>query len=452
LIVKEVFMLLILLLVASVAFLILATSRLHLHPFLALLFTAIGYGLFSGMPLNLIASSINEGFGATIGHVGILIVAGTIIGTFLDQSGGAFSLAERIVKTIGERHVPAAMAFIGWVVSIPVFGDSGFVILAPLNRALTKRAKLSLATTVVALAMGLTASHNLVPPTPGPIAAAGILNADLGLVIMLGAPIGLFAAMIGWLWATRVASRVYIDPKPEMTEQEMIEKVRQAPSAGKAVVPIVVPILLILMRSVAAFPTRPLGEGFLWSLFMFIGDPIIALIIGVLLAFLLPKKFETQMLSASGWVGKGMLNAAIIILITGAGGAFGRVLQNSGMAAVVGETLSEARLGIWLPFLLAAAIKSAQGSSTVALITTASLFAPLATALGFDTPLAVAFAVLAIGAGSMVASHANDSMFWVVTQMSNMDVPTGYKLHSLGTAVMGTSAAALIWLLSLFLF
>jgi len=445
-------MFLILLLVVAIVLLILSTNRLNLHPFLALLFVAIGYGLFAGMPLDRVASSLNEGFGSTVGHIGILIVAGTIIGTFLERSGGAFALAERMIRVIGERRVPLAMALIGWLVSIPVFADSGFVILQPLNRALTKRAKLSLAATAIALCLGLMATHTLVPPTPGPVAAAGILKADLGLVILLGLPVSLFTALVAWLWATRVAARVYIDPISNVTEQEVIEKAGHAPHPLRAILPIVAPILLIVMKSVAQLPSAPLGTGFVQRLLMFVGEPAIALLLGVLLAFLLPRRLTAEMVSTTGWVGNGMVNAAIIILITGAGGSFGKVLQNSGIGEIIGQRLADAHLGIWLPFLLSAALKTAQGSSTVAIITTSSLLSPLMVSLGFDGALARAFIVLTIGAGSMVASHVNDSFFWVVTQMSNMDVPTGYKLHTLGSAVIGTATGLLIWVASLFAF
>ncbi len=408
-------MFLILLLVLAIALLILATNRLNLHPFLALLFVAIGYGVLAGMPLERVATSLNEGFGSTVGHIGILIVAGTIIGTFLERSGGAFALAERIIRVIGERRVPLATALIGWPVSIPVFADSGFVILQPLNRALSKRANVTLAATAIALCLGLMATHTLVPPTPGPVAAAGILQADLGLVILLGLPVSLFTALVGWLWATRVAARVYIDPISDLSEQEVAETASHAPRPLRAILPILVPILLIVMKSIAQLPGRPLGFGFTHSLLLFAGEPAIALLLGVLLAFMLPRRLTAEMVSTSGWVGNGMVNAAIIILITGAGGSFGKVLENSGIGQIVGATLADAHLGIWLPFLLAAALKTAQGSSTVAIITTSSLLSPLMGSLGFDGALARAFVVLAIGAGSMVASHVNDSYFWVVT-------------------------------------
>jgi GntP family gluconate:H+ symporter len=444
-------MLLILLLIASILFIVISTSKFHFHPFLALLFAAVGFGLCARMPLGEIVKSINGGFGGTIGSIGIVIIAGVIIGTFLEHSGGAFAMAERILKIIGEKHVPLAMSIIGYFVSIPVFADSGFVILTPLNRALSKKAKISLVGPAIALAVGLTSTHCLVPPTPGPIAAAGILDADLGLVIFLGLIVSVFALTVGWLFATKFASKIYIDPNPELSEAEIEARLKEAPSTFKAFTPIMVPIFLIVIKSVSDFPTHPLGQGSLKSCVGFIGEPVIALLIGVLLAFRLPKKLNTQMLSTTGWVGQALLNAALIIMITGAGGAFGMVLRNSPIADVIGDSLSKANLGIWLPFIIAAAIKSAQGSSTVALITTSSLMAPLMSSLGFETGIAKALVVLSIGAGSMVVSHANDSFFWVVTQMTGMDVKTGYKVHTFATLIIGVTSALIIWIMSLIL-
>lgn len=439
------------LLFLSIVFIVVSTVRWRLHPFLALIFAAFIYGLLSAMKLPDIVKSITEGFGGTVSSIGIVIVAGTIIGIFLEKSGGAFTMAESVLKLTGKKNVPLAMGIIGYIVSIPVFCDSGFVILSPLNKALTKRANLSLATTAIALSFGLYATHTMVPPTPGPVAAAGALNADLGLTILLGMIVAVPAMLVGWLFSVKYASKIYIDPEPELTEDEIKKTMKSAPSTLRAFLPIVVPIVLIVLKSVSDFPTKPFGEGVLRDFIGFIGHPVTALIVGVLIAFSLPKKLEKENLSMGGWLGQAVVQAGVIILITAAGGSFGRVLQNSGIANVLGQFLAKANLGIWLPFIISAAIKTAQGSSTVALITTSSILAPLMDSLGFGSPLARALTVVAIGAGSMVVSHANDSYFWVVTQLSRMDVKTGYKLQTYGTFLEGLSAAVVVWILSFFL-
>jgi gluconate:H+ symporter, GntP family len=438
-----------LLLVLSILFIVVATARWGLHPFLALLAAAFGYGILAGMPLQEVVQSVNGGFGDTIGYIGIVILAGSIIGTFLEKSGGAYRLAETALQMTGKRHVPLAMTGVGYVVSLPVFCDSGFVLLAPLNRALAQKAGTTLAAGAVALSLGLYATHTMVPPTPGPIAAAGIIEADLGLVVVWGLVVSAAAALTGWLFATRVAARVWIDPSGTEGGAKSAPTPAEAPSATKSLLPIVLPIVLLVARSIAELPAHPLGEGHLRTVLSFLGQPTVALLVGAVTAFLLPKKFDRTMLSGSGWVGEAVVAAATIIVVTGAGGAFGRVLQNSGIAELVG-TLLEGRegIGIGLPFLIAAGIKTAQGSSTVAIITTAGIVAPLLAALGLDSATAKALVVVGIGAGAMVVSHANDSYFWVVTQFSGMSLSQGYRLQSLGTLVQGVAAALALWCLS----
>jgi len=434
-------------LLLSVVLIILLTTRLKIHPFLALFGVALLYGFLAGMPLQDIIASINTGFGDTLGKIGLIIIFGVIIGAFLENSGGAYQIAKAILKIVGRKRVPTAMGIIGYFISIPVFADSGFILLSPLNKSLAKKAGITMAGSTVALAMGLMASHTMVPPTPGPIAAAGILDADLGLVMMIGVPISILALVACIVFARKYANRMFIDPDPKVTEEEMNVRMSTAPSTFKSSLPVVIPILLIVLRSLITSQVENPGE--FMKFILFLGEPVIALLIGVLLALTLPKKLEKEMLSTTGWVGKALVDSATILLITGAGGIFGKILQNSGIADLLGETLAGIEIGIWLPFFLAAAIKTAQGSSTVALITTASIIMPMMGSLGFTSELEKAMLVIAIGAGSAVFSHANDSYFWVVTQMSGMDVKTGYKLHSLGSAVLGFAAIILLYLANL---
>ena len=248
----------------------------------------------------------------------------------------------------------------------------------------------------------------------------------------------------------RFTSKIYIDPNPEYTEEILKQKTREAPSAFKSFLPILVPIIFIVIKSFNEYGSY-LESGFLFDIISFLGTPVIALLIGVALSFLLPKNFDKEMLSTDGWVGKALKDAAIIIMITGAGGIFGKVLQNSGIATVISDMLGDYQLGIWLPFIIAAAIKTAQGSSTVAMITTASLVAPLIGQLGFDTEITLALAVVAIGAGSLVVSHANDSFFWVLTQMTGMSISQGYRLHSLASGLIGVISVIIIFILSMVL-
>ena len=444
-------MTLIVLLLVSVIFIVISTTTYRLHPILALLLAAFGYGLLCGnlSPAEVVAS-VNKGFGGTIGAIGIVILAGAIIGTFLEKSGGAYSVAEKILSKTGERRVPHAMGFVGYVVSIPVFCDSGFVILSPLAKALARRSKTSVAAAAIALSLGLYATHTMVPPTPGPVAAAGTLEADLGLVILIGLFVSLVALSVGILFAIRLGSRVRLDSEEESSQCDLPDSPSaDAPSFGKSILPILLPIGLILLRSLAELPNHPFGDGVVERWMVFLGQPVVALLIGVFLSFSLPKRLERNLLSAQGWVGEAVVSASTIILITGAGGAFGKVLQNSGIAETVEQIFAGKDLGIWLPFLIAAALKSAQGSSTVAIITTANIMLPLLGIFSLESELARGLVVVAIGAGAMVVSHANDSFFWVVTQLTGLSVKQGYRLQTLGTLIEGSTAIVVVWILAL---
>ncbi len=445
---------LILLLFISIAFIILSTSVFKWHPFLSLLAAAFGFGILSGhMSLKQVVDSINTGFGNTIGYIGIVILAGSIIGKFLEKSGGAHKLAEGVLKAVGKRNVPLAMSILGYIISIPVFCDSAFIILSPLAKALSRQTKTTISVAVIALSLGLIITHSIIPPTPGPVGAAAILGADLGMVILLGLPVSILALIFSWFFATRVASRIQIANNSITTEVEpAADKAGYSPSLVKSLLPIFLPIVLIIFRSISELPSHPFGANEITVILSFLGQPAVALLIGVLFSLLLPEKLTREMVSTSGWLGEGILGAAIIIIITGCGGAFGKVLQDSGIADVIKSNLSGAKsLNIFLPIIIAAALKIAQGSGTVAIITTAGIMAPILSPLGLDSYMAKSLVVVAIGAGSLIASHANDSYFWVVTQLSGMNVKEGYKLQTAGTFFTGIFAALAAWIVSLFI-
>ncbi|OCL26583.1 gluconate transporter [Orenia metallireducens] len=436
--------LLIVILLAAIAFIVLMTAKVRMHAFLVLLLAAFGVGILSGMnPLDVI-KTVTGGFGGILSYIGIVIIAGTIIGTLLEKSRGTLTMANTVLDFIGEAKSALAMSITGAIVSIPVFCDSGFVILSSLNKSLAKKSKTSMATMAVALSSGLYATHTLIPPTPGPIAAAGTLGADLGMVIILGLVVSIPTIGAGYLWATKFAGNYYIESDIEIeVEEENVE----LPSRFDAFAPIVIPIILITLKSIVDFPAHILGTGNLKLFFDFFGDPTVALLIGVFLGFRLMPELNGEYFN--GWVGEGIKNAASIIMITGAGGAFGAVLKATPIGSYLGTTLAHYNLGIFLPFVIAAALKTAQGSSTVALVTTASLLSPLLPELGLDAGMAQSLVVMAIGAGAMTISHANDSYFWVVSQFSNMDTSTAYKTHSMGTLIQGITAIITVYILSL---
>lgn len=439
----------------SVVLVVLLTAVLKVHPFLSLLIGAFFIGIASGMPLLDVVESVNDGFGGLMKGIGIVIVAGTIIGVILEKSGAAYRMAEVVLRVIGDKKPQLAMSIIGFIVSIPVFCDSGFIILSSLKKALAKRAKVTIASMAVALATGLYATHNLVPPTPGPIAAAGNIGAEnyLGTIILIGLFVAVLATTVGYFWAVKVASKIEVPEDAadiELDYDEIVKSFGKMPSTFKAFLPIVLPIIFIGLGSVAALSD---SDHSIVTFLQFIGSPSVALLFGVFAAFLLLPKLNEETLT--DWIGEGLTSAAPILLITGAGGAFGKVIANSGVADLISEMNFESFVGsslfLLIPFFIAAALKTAQGSSTAALVITSTLVAPLLPSMGIEGAIPLALVVMAIGAGAMTVSHVNDSFFWVITEFSGMKVTDAYKAQTMATLLQGVTTIVVTMILWVFL-
>lgn len=418
------------------------TVKFKLHPFLALLFGALVMGFLGGLEPNSIIGILANGFGSTLTSIGIVIAAGAIIGEYLDRSGGAKILANKILDMVGEKNSPLSMGVTGYIVSIPVFCDSGFIVLSALNKAISKRAGVPLAVLAVALASGLYATHVFVPPTPGPLAAAATLGADVGWVLILGLIVSIPVMGVALVWATKGCKNFKIEYDMEEAEADS-ETI--PPSFALAVIPILMPIVFIALKSIAELPSAPFGESFLFELFVFIGSPIIALLIGASLSFLMVRsgnKIKHQ------WLEDALKKAGTIILITGAGGAFGAILRETNLGEFAAQFTEFGGLGMAIPFIIAAFLKTAQGSSTVAIITAAAITAPLLEPLGFDSTMGTALVVLAIGAGSLTVSHVNDSYFWVVAKFSEMDTSTALRTHTISTLLMGLTGLITVQVLA----
>ncbi|MBH5319746.1 GntP family permease [Paenibacillus sp. GSMTC-2017] len=466
------------LLFACILFIVFATAKWKLHPFLSIVAStyifALGtnlIGKMSGQELPIIAdigATITSGFGGIITSIGLVIIFGTIIGKVLEKTGAAIKMAEVVLRLLGDRHPAIAMSIIGWIVSIPVFCDSGYVILSSLKKSLAKRSGVSVVTLSVALSTGLYATHTLVPPTPGPIAAAtnvGIGPSGLFWVIIIGMIVSIPVALAGHIWARRVASKLP-STMEEATEtfEQYKERFGKLPSTWAAFGPIALPLLLLALGSVANFPVgtdvdgnkEMLMTGFAHTLFTFLGAPVNALFAGVLLAIftLLPKRDEENLTKL---MGEGLLDAAIIIMITGAGGALGAVIKATPIADYVKSLVADnaAMVGVGaliLAFIIAAVLKTAQGSSTAALIITSTIMMPLMPSLGLmemmgTIPLGQILTVMAIGSGAMAVSHVNDSYFWVVSQFSGMNLKTAYKAQTMATLVQGITGIVVVCIL-----
>lgn len=436
------------LIILSVVAMVIAISKFHLHPFIVMTVIAILVGLIWGIDPTTVIDTVKSGFGSILTSIGIVILCGTIIGTILEKTGAALTMANTILGIVGKKNSVLAIGAMGYVTGIPVFCDSGFVVLSPISRALAAQSNTSLAVMATALSGGLYATHCLVPPTPGPIAMAGTLSADLGLTILIGLIVSIPAVAVAVIYAKKVSSKIEIPANSEYTLEELKEKYGKLPGALHSFSPILLPIILIALASVAGFPGNPLGDGVLYQFVTFIGNPVVALLLGVFLSMtLIPESEKSHTLE---WVTQGVTDSAAIMAITGAGGSFGAILKLLPIADATTGLLSSG-LGVLIPFAIAMILKLAMGASTVAMITTAGMMAPLMEAMGFTSSVERVLVVLAIGAGSMVASHANDSYFWVVSQFSDMKTEEAYRCQTGMTAVMGITIIILLFIISFFI-
>ncbi|MEQ8712235.1 MAG: GntP family permease [Cyclobacteriaceae bacterium] len=432
-----------LILLLAVCWIIVSISVWKWHPFLSLIVAALGAGLALGLPLPEVVSKIGEGFGGLLASIGVIIVLGSILGMMMEQSGAAQTIASVLMNGIGRKHPMVALSFLGAFVGIPVFCDAGFIILSRLIKQISERTGQTPACLSVGLAAGLYATHTLVPPTPGPIAAAGNLGATsyLGLVILTGFFVA-FVTLPMALWLGTRLTRNVISELPEAPASEGSNVVSLAP--WRALVPIVLPILLISLGTISNLAS--------WDLTVidFAGNPMIALLISVFVGFFCLKlqsvKVFTQLTTTA------ISQAGPILIITGAGGAFGAVLKASSLTShltgLIGGGHQSGMVILLAAFGVAAILKTAQGSSTAAIVVTSSLLAPMIGMSGVS-PMFVTLCVIAIGGGAMTFSHANDSYFWVVSQFSGLKVGDAYRSYSIVSAVQGLSVLVVVLILNM---
>ena len=451
--------------IIAVILMIVAISKFKIHPFLSIMGVSLILGLVAGIPLvdvkdangavtsQGLANVIGAGFSGTFTSIGIVIILGALIGSILEASGAAFKLADLVIKLVGKKRPELAILLMGWVVSIPVFCDSGFVILNPIRKALVKRTMTSSVAMTVALSAGLYISHVFIPPTPGPIAAANTLGIgnNLLLVMGMGALCSIAPLIAGYFFAKYIGKKVKAGDDIDngevvKTYEQLVAEYGKLPGGLNALAPIIVPILLMALGSISSMAG---WSGMTAAVCGFLGTPIIALAVGTI--------FGVIQLSVAGRMDKfyeitneTLKTVGPILFVTAAGGVLGKVISSSDMVNyITANAAALETIGVFFPFILAAILKSAQGSSTVAITTTAGILAPLMGVLGFTTPVSAALAVMAIGAGAMTVSHANDSYFWVVTNFGEMTPDQGYKTQTMGTLILGIAAMAEIFVLSL---
>ncbi|MCL1924614.1 MAG: GntP family permease [Defluviitaleaceae bacterium] len=454
---------LIIVFILAVVLMILAISKLKVHPFLAIMGTAFLLAFFAGIPLvNTdyrlgVPAIIGAGFSAIFTNIGIVILFGALIGSILEATGGAFKLADMVLKVLGKVSPTLAMIIMGWIVSVPVFCDSGFVILNPVRKSLVKKTGTSGVATAVGLGAGLYTSHVLVPLTPGPLAASEMigLGDNLLLVMIVSFIISIPVVIASYFWANYVGRKTQSKEDLALKNKETVETYEtllnekgKLPNGLLSLAPIIMPIIFMAIGSVANVSDAISGD--FQRILAFLGTPMIALAIGLLFAILL-LYVSGKMAEFNSLTNETLKTMGPILFITAAGSVLGRVINESDMVRFIEESAGFlAGLGLVFPFLISAILKTAQGSSTVAMMITASIMAPLMYQLGLGSPIMGALTVMAIGAGSMAASHANDSYFWVVTNLSDMTPEQGYKNWTSMSIVQGLAAIVGIVIFSLF--
>ncbi|WP_020605076.1 GntP family permease [Spirosoma spitsbergense] len=415
-------------LAVAVFVLILLVLRTRVHPLIAMITAACIAGLTGGLSVNATLDAITKGFGATLGTIGIIIGLGVMMGRILEVSGAAEQIAYSFINWLGARKEAWALAMTGYFVSIPIFADSAFVILFPVAKALSKKSHRPVVTMGVALAGGLVVTHTMVPPTPGPLGVAGLFGVDVGAMMVMGMLLAIpctiaFVLYAQWLGKKHPGSSAETptdEPLKAIEDTYITEKAaRPLPTLTRSLAPIVVPILLIFTKALLTlFPLAASADGSIWygllQVILFVGTPIIALCISTLLAvYTLVPYLDRHQTSAR--LEEGLQSAGIILMVTGAGGALGFVVRETGTGTQLAAQIARLPFSpLMIPFLVATVIRLIQGSGTVAMITAASITAPILTKVpGMNMLFAAQSAVM----GSMFFSYFNDSLFWVVNRM-----------------------------------
>jgi gluconate:H+ symporter, GntP family len=427
----------------AVAVLVYLIQGLRLHPFLAMLGVAFGYGIAADMSFAYIGQSIGAGFAQTIESAGLVILTGAIIAALAERSGAAAGLAARFARA-GDSQGIAWLAPLGFVAGIAVSPTASFAILTPILSGFAKAGARAAALQPVGLALALLASHGAVFPAAGLVAAVAILGAGPILTVAIGIPAALVSAAVGLGFAASLT---------QSWERAGAERSPIAVAAGPPhrsahaialILPVGLMLGLLLLQSIGQWPSEPLGGARTREFLIGLGRPAVVMAAGLGLTVLLMRRAGEAVLGERGWVGEAIVGATGLLLITGASGAFAKILQNTGMPELLAERLLDARIGVLLPFAVAAMLKTLQGSSLVAAITAAGMVQPLLGALGLESELGRALAAVAVGTGAVAITHVNDGFFWLVTGVARLKPGRGLALLSVGSALQALAALAFL--------
>ena len=433
----------------AIVALIVLIARFKLHPFVVLIAVSLGMGVVAGMPFTAAVKAFQDGVGGVLGFIAVVVGLGTMLGKIMAESGGATRIASTLIALFGEKRLHWAMMFVAFIVGIPVFFQVGFVLLIPLVFTIARRTGMSLIKIGIPLVAGLSVVHGMVPPHPAAMLAVGAYKADVGLTILYALIVGLpTAALAGPIFATWIAPRIVLPNHNPLAAQFEGTSTGEMPGFGITVFTILIPVLLMLLASGADVMLDSTSQ--LRSVLDFVGNPIVALLLALLFSFWsLGRAMRFTRDQLFKFTNECLAPTATIILVIGAGGGFNKVLIESG----VGHAIANVALGshaspLLLAWGVAALIRIATGSATVAMTTAAGIVAPIAIA----TPGTHAeLLVLATGAGSLVLSHVNDSGFWLIKEFFNMTVPQTLKTWTVAETIIGVAGLAFTLLLSLFI-
>ncbi|HEV2041580.1 MAG TPA: GntP family permease [Casimicrobiaceae bacterium] len=431
----------------AVITLIVLIARFKLHPFVALIAVSLAMGVAAGMPPGDAVKSFQDGVGATLGFIAVVVALGTMLGKMMAESGAATRIATTLIDLFGERRVHWAIMFVAFIVGIPVFFQVGFVLLIPLVFTIARRTGMSLIKIGIPLVAGLSVVHGMLPPHPAAMLAVGLYKADVGRTILYGLLVGLpTAALAGPIFAAWISPRIVLPADNPLARQLEGESVQEMPGFGISVFTVLIPVILMLFASAADITLDSASS--LRSALHFIGHPIVALLIALLFSlWSLGRARHFTRAEVMKFSNDCLAPTATILLVIGAGGGFNQVLVQSG----VGRAIADVAIGshaspLVLAWIVAALIRVATGSATVAMTTAAGIVAPIAMA----TPGTHAeLLVLATGAGSLVLSHVNDSGFWLIKEFFNMTVPQTLKTWTVAETIIGVAGLGFTLLLSL---
>ena len=430
-------------LVGMIALLLLLITRFKWHVFLALLVPILLFAMIPGLDRRMLIVAFERGFGSTIQSIAIVIVLGSLLAEALKHTGGIERITTSMIRWVGQQRMPLALTLSGYVIGIAIFSDVSYVILNPLVHSAALNSGLNMGVMATGLVGALQLTHAIVPPTPGPLAAVALVGADLGTVIVYGSMITIVASLAGWAFALVVGPRVESPPSSEFVGQSFAERglEGQLPSTWRAYAPIVIPLALIAGQSAAAAALP--AEHLVNAAMTYLGWPVVALGIGVLLAYRSTTASHAHA-RTNTWVENALRTSAMIIMVTGLGGALSQILRQTPAVDVIARGVADTGLpAIFLPFVIGVVGNMITGSTTVGVITAASITAPMMGTLGLKPEATM----LAGAAGSVIIKYVNSSYFWVCTSLSQVPLKGALILYGGVTFVGGIVAMSMIWLL-----